>query len=90
MLHAKRALFVAKMWRSTPTAWLELPEITEFGWEADGSPIWIEEAFPDDVSLLLLTENGDEDEGEEGDDTSDEEDYGETTNDENEEDDVFR
>ena len=56
-LHARRAIFVANMWRSTPTAWLILPNFTRFGWDADGFPIWINEAYPDDVSELLLTEN---------------------------------
>ena len=56
ILHVRRALFVANMWRSTPTAWLELPEITDFGWEADGTPVWIEEAFPDDIYELMQTD----------------------------------
>ena len=45
------------MWRSTPTAWLLLTDLTRFGWEADGFPIWNNEASPDDISELLLTEN---------------------------------
>ena len=56
-LYARTAIFVANMWRSTPTAWLLLPDFTRFGWEADGFPIWINEAYPDDVSEPLLTEN---------------------------------
>ena len=35
-LHARRAIFVANMWRSNLTAWLLLPGFTRFGWEADG------------------------------------------------------
>ena len=45
------------MWRSTPIAWLLLPDFTRFGWEADGFPIWINKAYQDDVSELLFTEN---------------------------------
>ena len=30
-LHARRSIFVANMWRSTPTAWLLLPDFTRFG-----------------------------------------------------------
>ena len=56
-IHARKAIFVANMWRSTPTVWLLLPNFTRFGWEADGFPIWINEAYPDYVSELLLTEH---------------------------------
>ena len=92
ILHVRRALFVANMWRSTPTAWLELPEITDFGWEADGTPEWIEEAFPDDIYELIQTEDRDFEETvvqSDNDDTSDDESYEESTDDEEDQDDVF-
>lgn len=50
-LHATRSLYVAKMWRSTPDAWITMPEITHFGWDN----IWIKDAFPDDVTELLIS-----------------------------------
>ena len=96
-LHVRRAIFFANMWRSAPIAWLLLPHFTRFGWEADGFPIWINEAYPDDVSELLLTENLDiqddddldlneniddsSDEEEEQEEEEDEEEYGEDQDD---------
>ena len=90
---------MVNMWRSTPTAWLLLPDFTRFGWEADGFPIWINEAYPDDVSELLLTENldieddDDLDLDENIDDSSDEEEEQEEEEDEEEyeedQDDIF-
>ena len=75
-LHATRALYVAKMWRSTPVAWIDMPEITNFSWDNDGTPIWIEDAFPDDVTELLIsneTEINESDEEEDSDDGEDDE-----------------
>ena len=88
------------MWRSTPKTWLLLPDFTRFGREADGFPIWINEAYPDDVSELLLTENldiedddDDLDLNENIDDSSDEEEEQEEEEDEEEyeedQDDIF-
>ena len=42
------------MWRSAEMAWIELPSITEYGWEADGIPVWTDIAFPDDITELLV------------------------------------
>ncbi|KAG1656355.1 hypothetical protein GQR58_024005 [Nymphon striatum] len=35
VLHIKRANYVAKIWRSSLTSWLDAEEITESGWLAD-------------------------------------------------------
>ena len=95
-LHVRRAVFVANMWRNTPTSWLDLPDITGFGWEVDGTPIWIDEAFPDDVAELLFDEEDDEEEDDFDDDSDDESSGSEDDDDEDEgdgneddEDDVF-
>ena len=51
-LHTLRAFYVAKVWRSTKKLpWFELPAIVSYGWNEVGNPIWIEEAFPDDVTM---------------------------------------
>ena len=54
-LHATRSLYVAKMWRSTPIAQIAMPEITNFGWDNIGTPIWIRDVFPEDVTELLIS-----------------------------------
>ena len=86
-LHATRALYVAKMWRSTPVAWIDMPEITDFSWDNGGTPIWIKDAFSDDVTELLISNETEIDE-------SDEEEYSDDGEDDEEEkdedqDDVF-
>ena len=74
-LHAIRSLYVAKMWRSTPVALITMPEITHFGWDNNGAPIWIDDAFPDDVMELLISNETDEiDEVDEEEDSEAEED----------------
>ena len=53
-LHATRTLHAAKIWRSTPTAWRDLQDITILGREAHSTPIWIAEGFPDDKTESFL------------------------------------
>ena len=48
------------MWRSTPVAWINMPEITHLSWDNNGMPIWIEDAFPNDVTQLLISNETDE------------------------------
>ena len=45
LLHMKRANYVAKIWKSSLTCWLESDGITEHGWLPDGSTIWVDVFF---------------------------------------------
>ncbi|KAG1706982.1 hypothetical protein GQR58_003606 [Nymphon striatum] len=45
VLHIKRANYVAKIWRSFLTSWLDAEEITESGWLADGETYWVDDIF---------------------------------------------
>ena len=79
-LHTVRAFYVAKMWRSTKLPWFDLPDIVSYGWDEVGNPIWIEEAFPDDITEILVDNQNAEEDDDHFDDGDDEE-----TDDENEE-----
>ena len=48
-----RAVFVAKLWQSMPTSWIEAPEITNFRWDIEGKSIWVGEVFPEDVERRI-------------------------------------
>ena len=89
-LHASRAMYVANMWRLTSVAWIDLPNITDYGWETDGSPVWIITAFPDDVTELLVTNikstDSEENEDDYDDEDEDEEDEDETFENDNDSD----
>ena len=37
-----------------------MPEIMHFSWDNNRTPIWIEDAFPDDVTELLISNETDE------------------------------
>jgi len=37
-----------------------MSEITNFGWDNIGTPIWIRNAFPNDVTELLISNETDE------------------------------
>ena len=54
-----RGVLVAKIWQSTPTSWIEAPEINNFGCDIEVRPIWVGEVFPEDVTDLLLNESDD-------------------------------
>ena len=77
-LHIKRANYVAKMWKSSLTNWLDVTdEISENGWFPDGSTCWVDEIFPRDVKEILCNPsyvNDDFDEFDEQDQLSDDND----------------
>jgi hypothetical protein len=52
-LHTTRANFVAKIWRSSLVGMHNTPSITEHGWNADGSPTWVADTFPDNICEIL-------------------------------------
>ena len=49
----KRANYVAKIWKSSLTSWLESDDITEYGWLPDRSTIWADDIFPWEVEEIL-------------------------------------
>ena len=53
LLHMKRANYVAKIWKSSLTSWLESDDITIHGWLPDGSTIWVDDIFPCEVEEIL-------------------------------------
>ena len=53
LLHAQRANYVAKLWRSSLTSFVEMPPIFENGWNNDGTILWVDEVFPSDVTDIL-------------------------------------
>ena len=60
LLHMKRANYVAKIWKSSLTSWLESDDITEHGWLPDGSTIWVDDIFPCEVEEILCDPTFDE------------------------------
>jgi hypothetical protein len=52
--HVKRANFVAAMWKRTESRNLDLQDITDHGWNIDGTIDYIDEVCPADVTELLL------------------------------------
>ena len=59
-LHGRRANFVAKIWKSSDEAKLQIPEISHHGWKSIGEIKWLVREFPDDVEELLLNPELDE------------------------------
>ena len=55
--HIKRANFVAAMWKRTENTHLDLPDITDHGWNIDGTIDWIGEPYPVDITEPLLGED---------------------------------
>ena len=53
LLHLNRANLVAYMWRMSTTPGFQMPDITQHGWESDGSIHWITQAFPPTVENIL-------------------------------------
>ena len=63
--HSKRSNLVAYIWRKSQQPSFDLPDISEYGWFADGQIQWIDDAFPEDVEHLLLNDENYEDENDE-------------------------
>ena len=53
-LHAERANYVAKIWRSSTTSSMEMPIISNHGWESNGDIHWVDDIIPDDIEEVLL------------------------------------
>ncbi|CAB3980564.1 Hypothetical predicted protein [Paramuricea clavata] len=59
-LHGRRANFVAKIWKSSDEAKLQIPEISHHGWKSTGEIKWLVREFPNDVEELLFNPELDE------------------------------
>ena len=55
-LHTHRANYVAEIWTSAMENEVNCPDITQHGWNEDGSIKWIESLFPGDIEEILLHE----------------------------------
>ena len=53
-LHAQRANYVAKIWKSSNLAWHDMPDIKDNGWLENGEIDWVENVFPDDIEDILV------------------------------------
>ena len=88
MLHLDRANYVAKIWKSTGIAMIDLPSPTQHGRTEDWDILWTDEMFPESMTdYVVSNEDYDEDYFEddiEGDvfDESDEEDAYDSSDDE--------
>ena len=56
-LHTHRANYVAQIWKSTMENEVNCPDITQHGWNEDGSIKWIGNVLPEDIEEILLHEN---------------------------------
>ncbi|KAG1714662.1 hypothetical protein GQR58_001073 [Nymphon striatum] len=76
VLHIKHANYVAKIWRSSLTSWLDAEEITESGWLADGETYWVDDIFPLEIEEILCDQayNADDDFDEEDEQSSSDDD----------------
>ena len=51
---------MARLWKSSGIALIDLPSPLQHGWREDGGIQWTEKSFPDDVrSLLVNSEDND-------------------------------
>ena len=57
--HILRSNMVAALWKRSMIANIEMPDITQHGWDVNGNINWVEEVFPTDLDDYL-DENGGE------------------------------
>ena len=55
--HMQRAVYVAKLWRSSYIPLIDAPQFTEFDWDSEGKPTWVNGIFPEDVKELLMLDS---------------------------------
>ena len=53
LLHIRCSNYVAKIWRSFLTSWLDADKISENGWRPDGWIYWIDDVFPREIEDIL-------------------------------------
>ena len=49
-----RSCYVAKIWRSSVVARIEIPDPKDHGWTANEEIRWISNAFPNEIEMILL------------------------------------
>ena len=59
-LHILRTNCVASIWKNTHRATINIPDVTEHGWNDDGTIEWIQEAFPENITEFLMDEDTEE------------------------------
>ena len=59
-LHFLRTNCVASIWKDTHRANFNIPDVTEHGWNDDGTIEWIQEAFPENITEFLMDEDTEE------------------------------
>ena len=79
-LHILRSNMVAASCKRSMIANIEMPDITQHGWDVKGNINWVEEVFPTDVEDILLHEEYEDlddylDENDGVSDNDDEDDY---------------
>ena len=62
-LHILRTNFVASIWKNTHCETINTPDVTEHGWNADGTIEQIQEAFPENNIEFLMDEGTEESDG---------------------------
>ena len=76
LLHLKRSNYIARIWKLCFQAVIDFQDISNHGWNSDGTIKWTTEEFPDDVVEILTAEDEDEiapiDEPDDSDEDSDE------------------
>ena len=53
-LHILQLCYVAKIWRSSVVARIEIPDPKDHGWTANEEIRWISNAFPNEIEMVLL------------------------------------
>ena len=52
-LHCKWAYYIAKIWRSCLNRNIDFQSVENSGWRGDGTLVWIEEAFPEQIESII-------------------------------------
>ena len=58
--HLTRANYVAKLWKSSGTAMVDLPSPCGNGWCDDGKIQWTDQIYPEDIMSLLMNDSDDD------------------------------
>ena len=53
-LHSMRGNTVAAIWKRSTSPMIELPQLSECGWEEDSSIRWVIDIFPNDIEDNFL------------------------------------
>ena len=55
--HLKRANYIARIWKLCFQAIIDFRDISNRGWNGDGTFHWTTEDFPDDINEILTNED---------------------------------